>query len=172
MDSQAGGFKMPTLSRVSEQHRKKLAGHVERLPLLADEIGRSPWKEVGPRLADELDFLTSTLVPHMQTVEEAVHSELDRLLSCRLGMEPLEREHKEIRRLIDLWSAMTTRRGAVEPSHGEVIELNRIVVKLYSILRIHLREEAMYVPILEHNLSTDQAEAIALAMEHAARIEL
>ena len=45
-------------------------------------------------------------------------------------------------------------------------------MKLYSILKIHLREEAMYVPILEHNVSVAQAEAIAVAMEHAARVEL
>lgn len=161
-----------TLTRVSEEHRQRLASHVDRLPLLADEIGRASWAEVAAGIADERGFLTTTLVPHMQMVEEAVHTELDRLLSCRLGMEPLDREHKEIRSLIDRLGEMTDRFGIQGPSPVEAIELNRVLVKLYSILKIHLREEAMYVPILEHNVSVAQAEAIAVAMEHAARVEL
>jgi hemerythrin-like domain-containing protein len=87
-------------------------------------------------------------------------------------MAPLGREHEEIRKLIAQLGDSVGRIGNGEPTSGETIELNRILVKLYSILKVHLREEALYVPILEHNLSPEQAEAIAVAMEHAARVEL
>jgi hypothetical protein len=163
---------MPTLSQVSEEHRRRLMAHVERLPQLADEIGRAPWPEVGARVAGERDFLVGTLIPHMETVDAAVHPELDRLMSCRLGMAPLEREHDEIRKLIAQLGDVSDHLGAREPTPGETIELNRILVKLYSILKVHLREESLYVPILEHNLSPEQAEAIAVAMEHASRVVL
>jgi hypothetical protein len=163
---------MSNLGKVSEDHRERLVAHIERLPRLADEIGHTPWADIRPRLSEEHEFLTSTLIPHMETVEAAVHTELDRLLSCRLGMEPLDREHLEIRRLIERLGELAGQMGAREPSPGEAIELNRVLVKLYSILRVHLREESLYVPILEHNLSPDQAEAIAAAMDHAARVEL
>ena len=162
---------MPTLTQTSQEHRDRLMSHIDRLPRLADEVGETKWAEVSARIAAEHDFLVSTLLPHMEAVEAAVHPELDRLLSCRLGMAPMEREHADIRQLIgrlgDLAGA-----GAKEPTPGEAIELNRVLVKLYSILKIHLREESLYVPILEHNLSPEQAEAISVAMEHAARIEL
>ena len=163
---------MPTLAQVSGEHRERLMAHVERLPKLADEIGQAPWPEVRSRVADEHGFLVATLVPHMEAVDAAVHPELDRLMSCQLGMAPLGREHEEIRRLIAQLGDSVCRMGDREPTSGETIELNRILVKLYSILKVHLREEALYVPILEHNLSPDQAEAIAVAMEHAARVEL
>ena len=163
---------MSTLTRVSEEHRQRLASHVERLSFLADEIGREPWAHVSAGLEAEHEFLLSTLVPHMQTVEEAVHTEMDRLLSCRLGMEPLDREHVEIRRLIDRMGELTASARDHEPSPGEAIELNRVLIKLHSILKVHLREEALYVPILEHNLTAAQAESIAAAMNHAARVEL
>jgi hypothetical protein len=162
---------MPTLKEVSGQHQQRLAGHVERLSVLADQLGRAPWSEVAPGLADEHDFLVTSLIPHMERVETAVHAELDRLLSCRLGMEPLEREHAEIRQLIERLGQMLGSLGTREPASGEAIELNRVAVKLYSMLRVHLREESMYVPILERNLSPEQAEAIASAMEHASRVE-
>ena len=163
---------MSTLTRVSEEHRRRLASHVERLSLLADEIGREPWAGVSAGLAAEHEFLMSTLVPHMQAVEEAVHTEMDRLLSCRLGMEPLDREHVEIRRLIDHLGELAAATGTTEPAPGEAIEMNRVLVKLHSILKVHLREEALYLPILEHNLTAAQAESIAAAMHHAARVEL
>ena len=162
---------MSTLTQIADQHHQKLAGHVERLSVLADGIGVKPWTEVGPGLSDEVDFLKSTLIPHMEKVEGAVHQELDRLLSCRLGMEPLDREHKEIRSLIDRLGELVGP-GSAEPDQGALIELHRVAVKLYSMLRVHLREESMYMPILERNLSPDQADAIAKAMEHAARVEL
>jgi hypothetical protein len=146
--------------------------HVERLPQLADEIGREPWAEVGARVAGERDFVVGTLIPHMETVDAAVHPEFDRLTSCRLGMAPLEREHDEIRKLIAQLGGVCEHLGTREPTPGETIALNRILVKLYSILKVHPREESLYVPILEHNLSPGQGEAIAVAMEHASRVVL
>jgi hypothetical protein len=163
---------MPTLSQVSQEHRERLMAHVDRLPELADEIGRAAWHDIGPRIAGEHAFLAGTLIPHMEAVDAAVHPELDRLMSCRLGMAPLEREHEEIRKLIGQLGDLVGGLSPREPTSGETVELNRILVKLYSILKVHLREESLYVPILEHNLSPEQADAIGAAMEHAARVEL
>lgn len=162
---------MPTLTQVSQEHRQRLMAHVEHLPQIADEIGSRAWPSVLARLTDENEFLVETLIPHMQTVDAAVHPELDRLMSCRLGMAPLEREHDEIRKLIAQLGGLIEPLGSREPTAGETIELNRVLLKLHSILKVHLREESLYVPILEHNLSSEQADAIAVAMEHAARVE-
>jgi hypothetical protein len=93
-------------------------------------------------------------------------------MSCRLGMAPLEREHTEIRNLVGRLGDSVGRPADAEPTAGEAIELNRILVKLHSILKVHLREESLYVPILDHNLTPDQAQAIATAMEHVALVDL
>jgi len=153
------------------EHRQRLMTHVEHLPQIADEIGSRSWPSVLARLADEQGFLVETLIPHMQTVDAAVHPELDRLMSCRLGMAPLEREHDEIRKLIAQLGGLVDQLSSRDPTTGEAIELNRVLMKLHSMLKVHLREESLYVPILEHNLSPQQADAIAVAMEHAARVE-
>ena len=163
---------MATLASTSREHRDRLMAHVERLPKLADEVGETPWLEVQPRVADEHAFLVATLIPHMEKVEAAVHPELDRLMSCRLGMAPLEREHQEIRTLIARFGELAALPESHNLTAGEAIELNRVLVKLYSIVKVHLREESLYVPILEHNLTPEQAEALALGLDHAARVEL
>jgi hypothetical protein len=53
-----------------------------------------------------------------------------------------------------------------EPTVGEVTDLNRVLLKVFWTLRLHLREEGLYLPIVGHNLSREQAEAVAKAMEH------
>lgn len=163
---------MSALARTSREHRDRLIEHVERLPKLADEVGESSWPDLVARIADEHEFLVSTLIPHMETVETAVHPELDRLMSCRLGMAPLEREHQEIRELIERLGQLSAAPTSHSLTTGETIELNRVLVKLYAIVKVHLREESLYVPILEHNLTPDQAEAIAVGLDHASRVEL
>ena len=160
---------MGTLTRVSMEHKERLMPHVDAMPGLADEIGATEWPALAARLKDEQEFLVSTLLPHMDAVEAGVHQELDRLLSCRLAMEPLEREHAAIRKLVAQLGTFPSKSGLTE---GEAIELNRVLVKLYSILKVHLREEALYIPILEHNLDAEQLDALAVSMEHRSRVEL
>ncbi len=163
---------MATLTRVSLEHRERLMKHVEALPRLADSIGAVPASDLAASVAEEHAFLVETLLPHMEAVEAAVYPELDRLLSCRLAMAPMEREHREVRKLVGRLGGLCDdlKRGPL--SEAETVELNRVLIRLYSILKVHLREESLYVPILEHNLTQEQTDALALAMEHAVRVEL
>lgn len=163
---------MPTLTQVSTEHRERLISHVEEMRQLADAIGERPWPSLAPRIADEHDFLVSTLVPHMQAVEAAVYPELDRLLSCRLAMAPMEREHAEITRLVAQFGDLIGHLQTAQVPGGEATELYRVMYRLYTILKVHLREESLYVPILEHNLDPAKADALVIAMDHAARVEL
>lgn len=160
---------MPALSQVSTVHRERLMEHVDALPVLADQLSEGVWSEVSPSVAAEHEFLVSTLIPHMEAVESGIHRELDRLLSCRLAMEPMSREHEQVRQLIDRLGYFAEKPTM---SDGDSVELNRVLVKLYSILKVHLREEAMYIPILERNLDQEQIRALVASMDHAGRVEL
>ena len=44
--------------------------------------------------------------------------------------------------------------------------LRRVIFRLYALLKIHLAEEQLYVGMLDHAVSTEVAEALALALEH------
>ncbi len=160
---------MPTLTQVSTEHRERLMAHVDALPGLADEVGTAPWSDLRGRLATEQQFYAATLIPHMEAVEAGIHQELDRLLSCRIAMEPIEREHVQVRELVARLGAIVAEQ-TLTPGHE--LELNRVLIKLYSILKVHLREESRYVPILEHNLEPEQLDALVASMDHTARVEL
>jgi len=160
---------MPTLTQVSTEHREHLLAHVDALPRLADEVGTTAWPDLRERLATEHEFYATTLVPHMEAVEAGIHQELDRLLSCRVAMEPIEREHLQVRELVARLGEIV-KVQTLTPGHE--LELNRVLVKLYSILKVHLREESRYLPILEHNLQPEQLDALVASMDHTARVEL
>ena len=160
---------MPTLTQVSTEHRERLMTHVDALPGLADEVGTTTWSALRRRIAEEQEFYAGTLVPHMNAVEAGIHQELDRLLSCRIAMEPIEREHAEVRKLVERLGALAAENVLTA---GHELELNRVLIKLYSILKVHLREESRYVPILEHNLDPEKIDALVASMDHIGRVEL
>ncbi len=160
---------MPTLTQVTAEHTERLMAHVDALPKLADQIDRLPAAELRAELEAQHEFLSQTLIPHMEAVEAGIHQELDRLLSCRLSMDPMEREHAQVRSLIEQLGRFGRK---PDLAAAEKVELNRVMLKLYSILKVHIREESMYVPILEHNLDQEKLDALVASMDHAARVEL
>jgi hypothetical protein len=82
------------------------------------------------------------------------------------------REHAEIRKLVAQLGDLSDRLVKPGAPGAESIELTRVLYRLYSILKVPLREESLYIPILEHNLDERAAEGLVVAMDHAARVEL
>ena len=103
----------------------------------------------------------------MEAVEAAVHPTLERLVADRLTSVPMAAEHQEIRRLVAALGAFTTS----DPAHANrlgVLALRRILLRLYMLLKTHLSEEELYIPILEDRLTPAQEAALARALDHLA----
>ncbi|MCU0506748.1 MAG: hemerythrin domain-containing protein [Chloroflexi bacterium] len=152
---------MSHLKQVSDEHRDRLMAHVESLPGLADDIERGSASDAASTLAAEHDFLVQALVPHMAAVETSVYPELDRLLSCRLAMTPMAREHETIRMLVIRLGEI---RGDLTAGTGDRAEIAGLLRQLHDTLEPHLREEDHYVPILDHYLEAGRADAVASAV--------
>ena len=45
--------------------------------------------------------------------------------------------------------------------------LRRVLFQLYALLEIHLVEEEVYIPIINHGVSDEAAEVMAAALEHS-----
>ncbi len=153
---------MSTIADVSQEQRIRLEAHVASLPELADEIERAPKPEAAARLAAEHAFLVQALIPHMATVESTLYPELDRLLSCRLAMTPMAREHEAIRILVIRLGEL---RGDVVGGSGDGVEVAATIRRLHAVLEPHLREEAHYVPILDRYLDEGRAASLAAAVD-------
>ena len=158
---------MLSLPQTGHEHHGKLIPHVDQLAVIADTIGYVPSDVLGARLVKECRFINDQLVPHMQAAEATLYPELERLVQNRHSMTPMRREHEEMRRLIDDLGRMRDRFVSDHVGRAEEMGLCRILYRMFSIVKVHLAEEELYLGVLDHNLSDDEKDALARAMDHA-----
>jgi hemerythrin-like domain-containing protein len=103
----------------------------------------------------------------METVEAAVYPTLERLLADTQTTAPMAREHVEIRRLVGAIGEFAEHPQS-HADRGAVLALRRVLLRLYALLKSHLSEEELYIPILEDNLTPAQEAALARALDHVA----
>lgn len=151
----------------STEHHARLAPHVDRLAVVAEQIGTVPAPQVRAGLDEACAFLTGLLLPHMEAAERVMYPELERLMQNRHSMTPLRREHVEIRALIAELEQRRTSIGERPISIGDQIALRRGLFRLFGLLKVHLAEEQLYDDIVERGLSPDEAATLAAALEHA-----
>lgn len=158
---------MSSLAQVSHEHHDQLMPHVDRLAQLAEMLGDTVAPEFGAACEAEHRFIVGQLLPHMEAIETALYAELDRLMEGRHSMAPMRREHAELRRLIEsagkYHELVTT--GQLGPA--EALGLRRALYRLHALLRVHLAEEELYLRVLNRNLSDEDKDLLARAIEHA-----
>jgi hypothetical protein len=107
------------------------------------------------------------LMPHMDAVEAAVYPTLERILNEREASAPMRLEHEEIRRSVERLGAIV---GGPDPTfdRGSVLALRRVMLRPHVLLKTHLDEEELYLPILEDRLSPQGEAALGRALDHLA----
>jgi hypothetical protein len=163
---------MQNLPRVSREHHDRLWHYVEQLDALADRLSAdSPDTarliEELPELCELHDGLTRMLIPHMETVEAAVYPTLDRLLAERHTTASMLIEHTEIRRLVGAIGEFADHPEG-HADRSAVLAIRRVLLRLHTLLKAHLEEEARYIPILEDGLTPVEEAALARALDHVA----
>ena len=153
---------MHALPDAGHRHHAALKPRIDALPELADALD-APTPDIRARLADEYRFIVGQLVPHMEQAEATLYPQLERLMQNRHSMTPMRREHQEVRALIRELEVLIERGLTL----GTRLRLRRVLLGLYTIVKIHLGEEQAYIGVLDHNLSPDEQVALAEALEHA-----
>jgi len=157
---------MPSLPETSRRHRMTIEAHVDKLPELAEMIGRVPPEDYAARFEVECGFLMGQLVPHIEAIEATRYDRLQALMGTRHSMAPMRREHDELRGLFD--ALCTYRKAAAGDCLDSAAEigLRRVLYRLYAVLKVHLAEEDLYLGVLERNLSDEEQDALARGMDH------
>jgi len=157
----------PTLPRVTHEHHERLMQHVEEMPAVGKMILAAPIEDLRPRLAELDGWLTGLLIPHLEAAEKTLYPELERMLQNRHSMAPMRREHAEIRLLVAEYSRLLKGLGDQRPRIGKTVALRRVLFRLYALLEVHLVEEELYIPIINHGVSDEAAEVMAAALKHS-----
>jgi iron-sulfur cluster repair protein YtfE (RIC family) len=157
----------PTLPRVSHEHHERLMQHVDEMPALGAMILSAPIEELRPRLTETSEFLNSLLIPHMEAAEATLYPELERMMQNRHSMAPMRREHAEIRRLVADFTRLEKAVGDKRPTLGKTVALRRVLFGLYALLEVHLVEEEVYIPLVNHGVTDEASEVMAAALQHS-----
>jgi hemerythrin-like domain-containing protein len=134
---------MLSLPNTAHEHHGQIVPHVDRLAVL------------------------DQLIPHMERAEATLYPVLERLMQNRHSMTPMRREHEQMRRLIEDLGRMRERLATGHVGRAEEMGLRRILYRLFSMIKVHLAEEELYLGVLDHNLSAEEQDALARDMEHA-----
>ena len=157
-----------SLHATSHEHHDRIMAHVDRLPALADEIGTVDLMTFARDFEVECEFISTQLVPHIEAIETTLYRELDRLMEHRHSMDPMRDEHVRLRKLFE---ALCHYRQAIERGQfegDEAIGLRRVLFRLYSLLKVHLAEEELYLAVIDRDLSAEEKDVLARGIDHAA----
>jgi hypothetical protein len=160
---------MSSLAEIDQEHRERLVRHVERLHALAEMVDADTTFALAAGLDEEWRFIDEQLLPHMAAVETTLYGQLEHLLEGRHSMAPMRSEHAEIRGLVEALGGYrpAVAEGRLDP--GAAMGLRRVLYRLHSMLRVHLAEEALYLRLLDANLSEAEKERLAQGLDHAAK---
>jgi iron-sulfur cluster repair protein YtfE (RIC family) len=155
-----------------EEHRHLLP-HVEELARAGDAIGVVPAPELRATLDGVLAFLAGHLIPHAAAEDAVLYPEIDRLLGERDGTratDTMRRDHVEIARLTERLALLAGRYEQDVPTPPAERELRRLLYGLDALVTLHFaKEEEVYLPLLDRELTADEALELFERMEGLTR---
>lgn len=158
---------MRSLPDTSHEHHERIEPHVDRLPELAEMIGRVTPEAFSASFQEECSFIVGRLVPHMEAIETTLYGRLEDVMGRRHSMAPMRREHEQLRALFASLCEYSELVAAESMSPGDQVGLRRVLYRLFAILKVHLAEEEMYLAVLDHNLSPEEKHLLAQGIDHA-----
>ena len=147
--------------------------HQELLPQLelvreaADSI--APGQDSRSAVDRAIEFLTDHLLPHAAAEEAVLYPEVARLMNSTQATKTMEADHAEVSRLTAELRRLRGTLTAGIPSEEQVMALRRVLYGLYTLVGVHfIKEERVYLPVLDEGLSPEAAAEMFAGMERAA----
>ena len=156
-----------SLHSASHEHHDRIMPHVDALPQLAELIDQLSPAEYAARFETECHFIVGTLMPHIDAIEQTLYGRLDGLMEGRHSMQPMRDEHEQLRRLFSSLCRYRAMVGAGALDQAAAIGLRRVLYRLYTLMKVHLAEEELYLGVIDRDLSSDEKDALARGLDHA-----
>jgi len=158
---------MRSLPDTSHEHHELIEPHVDRLPELAEMIGRVTPDVFSAAFQEECSFIVGRLVPHMEAIETSLYGRLEQVMDKRHSMAPMREEHERLRALIASLCEYSELVAEERLTDGGQVGLRRVLYRLYAMLKVHLAEEELYLGVLDRNLSPEEKDVLAQGLDHA-----
>lgn len=161
---------MSALTDALRAEHHDMLPRIEQLRLAADSIGQVPLPEVE-RAIDTADrFLNETLLPHAGVEEAVLYPVVARVMGAPEATATMLRDHVEIGRRVSALGELRVRVGFRDDDATET-ELRGLLYGLYTLLLVHfVKEEDIYLPLLEGALSSAESASVLAELEAAAQM--
>ncbi len=155
---------MKPLTQPLRDEHKELIPHIEQILKVADSLTDAPHEQIRDGVRDVYEFLAYHLIPHAQAEEAALYPVVQQALGSPDATRTMSRDHVEIGRYIEELDEL---RQDLSPRNTRALQ--RVLYGLYALVKVHFaKEEEVYLPILDEQLSLEQARDMFEAMEAAA----
>ena len=138
----------PAVWAFAEHEHRDLARGINRIHDVACEVGQAATPELSVHLLEVLDWLDSTLAPHISWEEAWLYPEIDARIGTPWATRAARFDHRQIRAMAThLRADHDLLRGA---QGGDRAETRCHLFSLEALVRAHLeREERVLIPLLE-----------------------
>ncbi|HEX6230264.1 MAG TPA: hemerythrin domain-containing protein [Actinomycetota bacterium] len=151
-----------------EEHRELLP-KIEEIGRVADAVGVLPLPALRARVAEVRRFLAGHLIPHAMAEDAALYPVVARVMGAPEATATMRHDHVEVAELVAQLEGVEPELASPSLPMETERALRRILYGLYTLVRVHfVEEEEIYLPLLDANLSAEEARAMFEEMEAAA----
>ncbi len=161
---------MTSITQPLRDEHKELYPHVETLRLAADAVNESLTSSAHARIEDAYQFLTRQLIPHAQAEDKALYPAVQKAMGSPQATATMSRDHVEVGQLTEELGSLRVHKTQLTITSEQAKALRRVLYGLYALVKLHFsKEEEIYLPLLDANLSAKEAKEMFEQMEAAAK---
>lgn len=160
---------MKTLTQPLRDEHKELLPHLEHILGLADAIEEGTNPPLVERVGKIQAFLADDLLHHAHVEEAALYPVVAGVMGAPEATATMSRDHVEIGRLVEELRVVKNQLVNGSISRRQANELRRLLYGLHTVVKLHfLKEEEVYLPLLDARLTEAEGAALLKAIEQAA----
>jgi hemerythrin-like domain-containing protein len=149
--------------RITEPIRvehQELLPKIEELRQTGDAIGNVPDSKLHELIDGNIHFLRHHLVPHAVAEDKVMYPAVAAIMGAPQATATMSHDHTAV-------VALTERLEELHDS-TDYNALRDVLYGLYNLVKVHFdKEEAIYLPLLDDNLTDHQATELFAAMGHS-----
>ncbi len=160
---------MASITQPLRDEHKELYPQVEILRLAGDAINESLTTSAHNKIEEAYYFLTHQLIPHAQAEDKALYPVVQKVMGAAQATATMSRDHVEVGRLTEELGTLRVHRSQLSITTLQAQALRRVLYGLYALVKVHFaKEEEIYLPLLDENLTAKEAHEMFEKMEAAA----
>jgi iron-sulfur cluster repair protein YtfE (RIC family) len=160
---------MTALTQPLRDEHQELIPHIERLRIVADMLDTAPTASVRQGIDEAYTFLTDHLIPHAQAEDQALYPVVARVMGAPEATATTRRDHVAVGQLTGELGDLRQSLPELGMTQTQATALRRVLYGLYALMQVHfVKEEEIYLPILDARLTAEEADRMFEAMEQAA----